>query len=46
VEAVARLGELNRSACRRRVETLFSIQAMVLGYEAIYEAILGNSAIR
>jgi glycosyltransferase involved in cell wall biosynthesis len=40
VEAVGRLGDLNRSACRRRVETLFSVQSMVLGYEKIYEAIL------
>lgn len=36
VEAVARIGEIDRSACRRRVEERFSVRAMVDGYEAIY----------
>ncbi|MFA5504293.1 MAG: glycosyltransferase family 4 protein [Vulcanimicrobiota bacterium] len=42
VAAVSQLGGLNRSACRRRVETHFSIEAMVCGYEKIYRTILSN----
>ena len=40
VEAVGRLPKLSRSACRLRVESLFSTQSMVLGYEEIYRKIL------
>lgn len=39
VEAVQRVGELARGACRARVERLFSIPAMVAGYERVYEEI-------
>ncbi len=39
VAAVDRLGEIDRAACRRRVEERFSIETMVRGYEAVYEQI-------
>lgn len=39
VAAVERLDEIDRAACRRRVEELFSIETMVRGYEAAYEQI-------
>ena len=35
---VARIGEIDRAACRRRVEERFSAQAMVDGYERVYQA--------
>ena len=38
VAAVARLGELSRSACRARVERLYSDQAVVDAYERLYRA--------
>ena len=38
VKAVARAGDLDPAACRRRVETVFSPLAMVTGYEAVYRA--------
>lgn len=40
VTAVERLGEIDRRACRGRVETYFSIPAMVKGYERLYRHIL------
>jgi glycosyltransferase involved in cell wall biosynthesis len=40
VEAIARIREISRSACRLRVETLFSSKAMADGYEDVYETIL------
>lgn len=40
-EAVERCGDLDPHACRRRVEELFSAEAMVAGYEAVYERVLG-----
>jgi len=46
VDAVKRIGEIDRSACRRRVERLFSVKAMVDGYEEVYEEILGSGAVR
>jgi glycosyltransferase involved in cell wall biosynthesis len=36
VRALARLGEINRNACRRRVQERFSIETMVAGYEQVY----------
>ena len=42
VAAVGRVGELDRGACRRRVERLFSPAAMADGYEAAYRALLGG----
>jgi glycosyltransferase involved in cell wall biosynthesis len=35
VEAVARIGEIDRRACRRRVAELFSAEAMTAGYERL-----------
>jgi glycosyltransferase involved in cell wall biosynthesis len=40
VQMVARVGELDPAACRQRVEDLFSGEAMVAGYEAIFEKVL------
>jgi glycosyltransferase involved in cell wall biosynthesis len=37
VEAVARLGELSRAACRRHAAERFHVERMVSGYERIYE---------
>jgi len=38
VEMVGHVRELDPAACRRRVEDLFSGEAMVRGYEAIFES--------
>jgi len=38
VEAVGRIGELNRRATRKRCERLFSGRAIVDAYEDLYEA--------
>ena len=37
--ALDRLSEIDRSACRRRVQQCFSIETMVEGYEQVYSAI-------
>jgi glycosyltransferase involved in cell wall biosynthesis len=39
VEALERIGDIDRSACRRRVEKRFSIETMVDGYERVYARI-------
>lgn len=36
VEAVKKIAQIDRIACRRRVEECFSIQKMVEGYERVY----------
>ena len=41
VEMVAAVGSLDPAACRKRVVDLFSGEAMVRGYEAVFEEILG-----
>lgn len=41
-DALRRLGEIDPSACRRRVEELFSKRAMVDGYERVFEAAAGS----
>ena len=41
VEMIGHVGELDPAACRRRVEELFSGGAMVRGYEAVFEQVLG-----
>jgi glycosyltransferase involved in cell wall biosynthesis len=43
VQAVTRLDEIDRRACRQRVEERFSIDAMVEGYLDVYSAILGDT---
>lgn len=35
-EGLARIGEIDRRACRRRVEKYFSVDAMVAAYERVY----------
>jgi glycosyltransferase involved in cell wall biosynthesis len=44
--ALGRLGEIDRAACRRRVEERFSIATMVEGYERVYQAIFEQEARR
>ena len=39
VQALKRLPEIDRRACRKRVEECFSIETMVEGYERVYAAI-------
>lgn len=40
VEAVKRIGEIDRAACRKHVEEHFTVEKMVEGYERVYEQIL------
>jgi glycosyltransferase involved in cell wall biosynthesis len=42
IEAVKRIGEIDRRACRKHVEDNFSVEKMVLGYENVYKKILGK----
>jgi len=42
VEAVSRVGELDRRACRERVERLFSPAAMAAGYEEVYRRVIAE----
>jgi len=44
VEAVGRIGEIDRRACRERVERHFSAEAMADGYERVYRAFTGERA--
>jgi glycosyltransferase involved in cell wall biosynthesis len=37
VEAVGRISEISRAACRKHVEEKFSVDQMVEGYERVYE---------
>lgn len=39
VQGLARIGAISRRACRSRVETCFSIDAMVAAYELVYEMV-------
>jgi glycosyltransferase involved in cell wall biosynthesis len=39
VRALARVGEIDRTACRRRVQERFSIDTMVAGYEEVYRRV-------
>ena len=39
VRALRRLSEIDRSACRRRVQECFSIETMVEAYERVYQQI-------
>ncbi len=43
VEALGRIGEIDRRACRRWVEERFSVDRMVDDYVRVYERILGVS---
>jgi glycosyltransferase involved in cell wall biosynthesis len=40
VEMIGQVGSLDPAACRRRVEELFSGEAMVRGYEAVYREVV------
>jgi glycosyltransferase involved in cell wall biosynthesis len=42
VKAISRVDTLDPAACRRRVEDLFSGEAMVRGYEAIFHRVTGR----
>jgi glycosyltransferase involved in cell wall biosynthesis len=42
VHALGRIGEIDRSACRRRVEERFSIATMVAAYEQVYATIFAR----
>lgn len=44
VEAVNRVHEIDRTACRERVRRLFSIETMVQGYERVYSRIFDLKA--
>lgn len=40
VEAIRRIGEIDRSACRKHVAQHFSLNAMIEGYEGIYASLI------
>jgi len=40
VEAIKRVGEIDRKACRRHIEKYFTIEKMVYGYEKIYAGLI------
>ncbi|MEH2177716.1 glycosyltransferase family 4 protein [Nostoc sp.] len=42
ISAIDRVIELDRSACRRYVENLFSVKHMTDGYEAVYQQIIAE----
>jgi glycosyltransferase involved in cell wall biosynthesis len=44
--AIKRLGDLDRIACRRRVQECFSIETMVEAYERVYSTIFDLEAAR
>jgi glycosyltransferase involved in cell wall biosynthesis len=46
VQAVGKVHQVDRSACRRRVEHRFSIDTMVCGYEQVYAKIFELEALR
>ena len=46
VRALERLSEIDRSACRQRVQQCFSIETMVKAYERVYSTIFELEAKR
>ena len=44
VEALKHVNQIDRAACRRRVEQCFSIETMVAAYERVYCSIFNRSA--
>ncbi len=42
VEAVQRIGEIDRAACRKHIEENFSVEKMVEGYERVYEKVISD----
>jgi len=45
VEAMGRIDEINRLACRKHVEDHFTAETMATGYEQVYEKILNERSI-
>ncbi len=45
VRALGRVGEIDRHACRRRIQTCFSIQTMVEAYERVYQDIFDRESM-
>jgi glycosyltransferase involved in cell wall biosynthesis len=41
VEAVSRIHDIDRRACRQHAETRFSVEAMTDGYQAVYRQVTG-----
>ena len=46
VRALKRLGEIDRNACRQRVQECFSVETMVEAYERVYQTIFEREATR
>ena len=46
VLALKRLGEIDRNACRQRVQECFSVETMVKAYERVYRTIFDLEAAR
>ena len=42
VEAIHRVGEIDRAVCRRHVEEHFTINRMIDGYEEVYQEVLAS----
>jgi len=42
VEAIKRIGEIDRAACRRHVEEYFTVEKMVSGYEGVYKRVVNK----
>jgi len=42
VEAIKRIGEIDRAACRKHVEQNFTVEKMVEGYEKVYRKIVSS----
>jgi len=40
VEAISRIGEIDRRACRKHVEEHFTVEKMVEGYEKVYREVI------
>lgn len=43
IEAVKRIGEIDRAACRRHVEEHFTVEKMVAGHEREYQMVISDS---
>ncbi|MEO8370566.1 MAG: glycosyltransferase family 4 protein [Candidatus Solibacter sp.] len=46
VRALTRLGEIDRNACRQRVQECFSVETMVKAYERVYQTIFEREETR
>src|SRR5207302_10683009 len=46
VRTLKRLGEIDRNACRQRVQKCFSVETMVKAYERVYQTIFELEATR